>query len=213
MNTNTIKLAPVDSSQIEAIGHDPETNTLAIKFKGGGVYHYANVSEEVFHEFSGEKLAADEKVKHSVGERAKHPLYLAMTPISVSAPGERYHHQSGPSALNPAFLALLDVGKVADLLLQEEWKGRCEIIPNYMAPFEKPEARKTSCVVRYHWAARSENQEDSYSYLRYSHGPQQGFFWDCYGDDMGTPELALLALHQAPCPVYTGPLVFKIKLS
>lgn len=35
-------------------------------------------------------------------------------------------------------------------------------------------------------------------FLRYSCGPRQGFFWDIYGDDFQTPELALLAISQAP---------------
>lgn len=51
-----IALIDVDSSQIHSIGHDPETNTLAICFtKGyrenrgpGSVYHYKNVDAETF---------------------------------------------------------------------------------------------------------------------------------------------------------------------
>jgi hypothetical protein len=34
----------VNSSQIISIGHDPETNTLAVEFKHGGVYHYHGVN-------------------------------------------------------------------------------------------------------------------------------------------------------------------------
>jgi hypothetical protein len=53
-----IELSPVESSQIEAIGHDPETNTLAIRFKDyrggrGALYHYANVTTEDFEVFRG----------------------------------------------------------------------------------------------------------------------------------------------------------------
>ena len=33
----TIALSPVKSGQIESIGH--EGNTLAVKFRSGGVYH------------------------------------------------------------------------------------------------------------------------------------------------------------------------------
>lgn len=45
-----IGLTPVESSQLEAYGYDPETSTLAIRFKGhggkpGSLYHYANFSE------------------------------------------------------------------------------------------------------------------------------------------------------------------------
>lgn len=48
---STIKLVPVTSSQIAAIGHDGET-TLAIQFKRGGIYHYKNFSREKFVEFA-----------------------------------------------------------------------------------------------------------------------------------------------------------------
>lgn len=52
-----IALNPVESSQIEAIGHDPETNTLAIQFKSktglGSIYHYQNFSAELFRDFRG----------------------------------------------------------------------------------------------------------------------------------------------------------------
>lgn len=52
-----INLTPVESSQIHAIGHDPESNTLAIQFKSkggpGAVYHYANFPTEKFAAFSG----------------------------------------------------------------------------------------------------------------------------------------------------------------
>lgn len=41
-----MKLTPVTSSNIEAIGHDPETNTLRVQFKGSGTYDYAGVSAE-----------------------------------------------------------------------------------------------------------------------------------------------------------------------
>jgi len=44
-----IPLTPVASSQIEAIGY--QYSTLAIRFKGGGIYHYAGVSAETYAEF------------------------------------------------------------------------------------------------------------------------------------------------------------------
>lgn len=53
-------LTPVQSSQIEAIGHDPETNTLAVKFNRGSTYHYANVTAEQYQDF----LNADSIGKH-----------------------------------------------------------------------------------------------------------------------------------------------------
>lgn len=38
----TIPMAAVKSSQIESIGH--QGDTLAVKFKSGGVYHYPGVT-------------------------------------------------------------------------------------------------------------------------------------------------------------------------
>lgn len=45
----TIAMSGVKSSQIESIGHDAATNTLAVKFKGsGGTYHYEGVTAKDF---------------------------------------------------------------------------------------------------------------------------------------------------------------------
>ena len=38
-----IKRTPVKSGNIAEIGFDPATNTLAVLFKNGGLYHYAGV--------------------------------------------------------------------------------------------------------------------------------------------------------------------------
>src|SRR5690606_10797672 len=52
----SIPLVAVDSSQINAIGHDAEISTLAIQFKGwkgevGATYHYQNFTAEDFEAF------------------------------------------------------------------------------------------------------------------------------------------------------------------
>ena len=62
-----IPLTPVTSSQIEAIGHDPESNTLAVRFKGKGerpgtLYHYQNFDSEAFEAFN----AAESKGSHFI---------------------------------------------------------------------------------------------------------------------------------------------------
>lgn len=49
--TQQITMDSIESSQIEAIGHDAETQTLAIQFKAkgdksGSMYHYSNVTAE-----------------------------------------------------------------------------------------------------------------------------------------------------------------------
>lgn len=55
---DAITMSPVESSQIEAIGHDAESQTLAIRFRNykggrGSLYHYANFTAEDFAEFQG----------------------------------------------------------------------------------------------------------------------------------------------------------------
>jgi KTSC domain-containing protein len=54
-----IELQDVESSQIHSIGHDAETNTLAIRFyrgygrdqKPGSLYHYQNFTADDFKAF------------------------------------------------------------------------------------------------------------------------------------------------------------------
>lgn len=59
-----ITMQPVVSSQLAAIGHDAESNTLAIQFASksdpGSLYHYRNFTAEDFAAFA----AADSVGKH-----------------------------------------------------------------------------------------------------------------------------------------------------
>lgn len=41
-----MNMKPVTSSNISEVGHDPETNTLHVKFKNGGHYMYNGVSAD-----------------------------------------------------------------------------------------------------------------------------------------------------------------------
>jgi hypothetical protein len=43
-------MIPVDSSSIEAVGHDPDQQELYVQFLDGGTYVYADVDEETFQE-------------------------------------------------------------------------------------------------------------------------------------------------------------------
>lgn len=92
--------------------------------------------------------------------------------------------------------ALFNMDRLVQTLLDNDagcricWRNDCEIIPAYMPRFPD-KATRPRVVVRY--IPRD-------SFLRHSAGPRQGHFWDCYGDDYLTPELALLALMEAPKP-------------
>jgi hypothetical protein len=44
----TMELHPVQSSNVEAIGYDPATETLEVKFKGGTAYRYNRVPREIW---------------------------------------------------------------------------------------------------------------------------------------------------------------------
>lgn len=52
--TTQIAMDSVESSQIQAIGYDAASQTLAIQFKSGkqAVYHYAKVDAALYQEFS-----------------------------------------------------------------------------------------------------------------------------------------------------------------
>lgn len=84
-----VKLIEVQSSQIHAIGHDPETNTLAIRFykdhgrdqRPGSLYHYASVTAKQFADF----MAAPSKGRHFALEFKKNTVDHPFTKIE-SAP-------------------------------------------------------------------------------------------------------------------------------
>jgi hypothetical protein len=77
------------------------------------------------------------------------------------------------------------------------WRKQAEIIVGYMPKFPSPNTRPT-CVVKFP-ALPGTNYD---SFLRHSKGPRQGHFWDIYGDDYLRPELALIALLEAPIPPF-----------
>ncbi len=99
----------------------------------------------------------------------------------------------------------VEVVRLLELLLDEPWHKRCEIIPDYMPPFPRPDTQPEVCI-RY-------NDGTEYPpFLRYSKGPKQGFFWDIYGDHFHDVPLAIVALSQAPAPRSVGPITFRIPL-
>lgn len=144
-----------------------------------------------------------------MSERIEDPRHREMTPLKVGG-GHRFDHRYPKQGdFDAAFVGAVSAECLLNLLLTEDWHQHAEIIPNYVAPFARSTDRER-VVVRVGIGSSNPNHEaESYSYLRYSAGPKQGFFWDIYGDDMQTVELAVLALSQAPHPTYCGPLVFR----
>ena len=59
-----MKMHAVTSSQIKEIGHDPVTNTMAVRFSSGALYHYPNVDATEFDEFKNSKSVGAHFHKH-----------------------------------------------------------------------------------------------------------------------------------------------------
>lgn len=133
------------------------------------------------------------------------PKHDEITPIKIG--GERRYdwRYPRPGDFSPAFDQTINGPALARLMLTESWHPYAEIIPNYVPKFAKegfcPEVQVRVKI----FSEALHTEPESYSYLRYSKGPDQGFFWDIYGDDMQTFELAVLALYKAPAPFYCGP--------
>lgn len=53
-------MVPVESSNLKAVGYDPDAKEMHIQFKSGGHYSYANVPPEAHQAF----MAADSKGGH-----------------------------------------------------------------------------------------------------------------------------------------------------
>ncbi len=99
----------------------------------------------------------------------------------------------------------LNIQRLVSYLLDEPWHQKCDFIQDYMPPHPSKDTRP-AFVVRF-------NDGTEYPpFLRYSRGPKQGWGWDIYGDDLQNAELAVIALSQAPAPVYVGPITFRFKL-
>jgi hypothetical protein len=87
----------------------------------------------------------------------------------------------------------LDASKIVGALLHRLWQRDCEINVAYMPPHPREDTKPT-VVIRH---------KKSGMFLRYSKGPRQGYFWDVYGEDFLTPEIAIVALSEAPQPAGT----------
>jgi hypothetical protein len=75
--TIQIALDSVESSQLNAIGYDAETQTLAIQFKSktgvGSTYQYSNFTPEDFAAFKGAESIGSHFYKHIKPFPEKYP--------------------------------------------------------------------------------------------------------------------------------------------
>ena len=52
-----LEMKVIESSNIDSIGYDPDTNQLYVRFKGNAVYRYDNVPLNVYFDFLEAKSA------------------------------------------------------------------------------------------------------------------------------------------------------------
>lgn len=62
-----IPLCKCESSQIAGFGYDTASQTLAVNFKHGGLYHYAGVPADVFAKMQSAESAGSFLHKHIKG--------------------------------------------------------------------------------------------------------------------------------------------------
>lgn len=77
-----ITLHAVNSSQVKAVGYDPESKTLAVQFTRGtgAIYHYPNVTAEDHKAF----IEAESIGKH-FGKHIQHLPFEKYVPVPVEA--------------------------------------------------------------------------------------------------------------------------------
>lgn len=74
-----IAMDEIVSSQIHGIGHHPESNTLAIRFRTkdgapAALYHYSGVSPEDFAAFKGAESIGSHFYRNIKPNKEKHPF-------------------------------------------------------------------------------------------------------------------------------------------
>lgn len=89
MNNRQITMDSVESSQIEAIGFDAESQTLAVQFKGkgdkpGGLYHYSNFTAEDWLAFCSAESIGSFFYKNIKPAKEKYPYAKIEPDIEAS---------------------------------------------------------------------------------------------------------------------------------
>jgi hypothetical protein len=74
-----VTMDEIVSSQLYSIGHHPESNTLAIRFKAkdgspAALYHYANVTAEEFAAFKGAESIGSHFYRAIKPNKEKYPF-------------------------------------------------------------------------------------------------------------------------------------------
>lgn len=63
-----VEMKAVDSSNVEAIGYDPDARTLHVRFKGGARYTYDDVSPAHHEDLIGAKSVGQHLYNNIIGK-------------------------------------------------------------------------------------------------------------------------------------------------
>lgn len=69
-----MKMHPVSSSQIAAIGYDPGSNRMRVQFHSGGIYEYENVDDEMHKRILSSKSQGSAFHKFIKPNKDKYPF-------------------------------------------------------------------------------------------------------------------------------------------
>jgi hypothetical protein len=91
VDASPIAMKAVESSRIAELGHNAETNTLAIRFKRGdgshgALYHYGNFTAEDFATFDSAESLGTHFSQHIKKETEKHPYLRVAEPPTSEEP-------------------------------------------------------------------------------------------------------------------------------
>ena len=63
-----VDMKPVDSSNVAAVGYEPDSNVLHVQFKNGGRYRYQGVSPAHHEDLIGAKSVGSHFYNHIAGK-------------------------------------------------------------------------------------------------------------------------------------------------
>jgi hypothetical protein len=66
-----IKMRPVNSSNIATIGYDDKTNTLAVRFKNGKLYHYYGINKIIYTSLLSSQSLGSYLYQHVINKKIK----------------------------------------------------------------------------------------------------------------------------------------------
>lgn len=112
----------------------------------------------------------------------------------------------------------VDMQKFLDIVMTQPWHKDCEIIPAYKPEYlQNDESYPAKVAVRYNDGTEHppflRKVGEGGSFMSSNSQVSNGVFWDIYGDDFESAELALIGILKAPQPTNVGPITFSLNLN